>query len=276
MSFVEWSAALTMGLMGSTHCVAMCGPISTLLIGRGAPDDARDRMRLPLAGAAPSSWKHGLATHAGRLATYATLGAMAGTLGGGIRHLIPLEFVQLAARCAAAAVLVGAGLHIAGVFGGRSKLERWGAPLFGRLSALLTRETSSGVRGRLIRGAIWGLMPCGLVMSALGLAMVSGTPAQGALTLAVFGLGTLPSLTAFQLFLARFARVLQTSAIRRLAGVLVVVAGLVQVVFAVEGARALGDADAPRPCCAHRRAMEEAAAREAAANEAAAGQVGSP
>ena len=45
-------------------------------------------------------------------------------------------------------------------------------------------------------GLLWGLLPCGLVLTALLAAMASTNMLQGALTMFVFGLATLPSLFA--------------------------------------------------------------------------------
>jgi hypothetical protein len=43
-------------------------------------------------------------------------------------------------------------------------------------------------------GMLWGLLPCGLVLTALLAAAVAGSPGQGALTMLAFGLGTWPAL----------------------------------------------------------------------------------
>jgi sulfite exporter TauE/SafE len=45
-------------------------------------------------------------------------------------------------------------------------------------------------------GAIWGWMPCGFVYSVLLLAWLSMDPLRGALTMLLFGLGTMPALLA--------------------------------------------------------------------------------
>ena len=45
----------------------------------------------------------------------------------------------------------------------------------------------------LLAGAVWGWLPCGLVYSLVVTALASGSGPQGALTLLVFGLGTLPN-----------------------------------------------------------------------------------
>ncbi|HMQ33317.1 MAG TPA: sulfite exporter TauE/SafE family protein [Chloroflexaceae bacterium] len=184
-------AALLLGLLGSLgHCVGMCGPI-VLLLGRGRPLGAR---QLALA-------------HLGRVTSYALLGAGAGLLG-------------LAARAPHAAHGAGAhgqadpaGLSVAQ--GGLALLVAAAAlyqalALLGRapspelLLAGLTRRWGRAMRGaggatdrgplRLYAaGLLWGLLPCGLVLTALLAAVVAGSPLGGTAAMLAFGLGTLPA-----------------------------------------------------------------------------------
>ncbi|MDH2239352.1 sulfite exporter TauE/SafE family protein, partial [Pigmentiphaga sp. GD03639] len=49
---------------------------------------------------------------------------------------------------------------------------------------------------RFLTGLAWGWMPCGMSLGVLAVALVAGSAAAGALTMAVFGLGTLPNLVA--------------------------------------------------------------------------------
>ena len=74
-------------------------------------------------------------------------------------------------------------------------------------------------------GMVWGWLPCGLVYSALALAVASGGPVQGALVMLLFGLGTLPSMLAAGLLTAR-VRSLTRPGLRVAAGVLVLLLGV--------------------------------------------------
>lgn len=257
-SGIEWGAAFAMGLMGSTHCVAMCGPISAVLSSgtpQGPTGAAEDKRRLPIARPARASLPLRLATQAGRVTTYAGLGALFGAAGAGIRGAIALESVQLAARLAAALVLLGAGLYVAGLFRGFSRIEKLASPVLGPLRRFVGSSKAQGVGGHFMRGLGWGFLPCGLVLGALGLAIVVGTPHGGAATMVAFGIGTLPALLAVDVFALTLRRLLQHTWLKRAAGLLIVTSGVVQAVMAFEGARALGASPgeaAPRPCCAHK------------------------
>lgn len=182
-------AALLLGLLGSLgHCVGMCGAI-VLLLGRGRPLGAR---QLALA-------------HLGRITTYATLGAGAGLLGlaaraphGAHGHSHGGGPTGLTLAQGGLALLVAtAALYQALALLGR-------APSPEILLAGLTRRWGRAMRGadgaagrgplRLYAaGLLWGLLPCGLVLTALLTAVVAGSPAQGALAMLAFGAGTLPA-----------------------------------------------------------------------------------
>lgn len=240
---VELGAALAMGLMGSVHCVGMCGGIASVLgagPSRSCPAGARHR------GA--------LATNVGRLTTYALLGALAGALGGAFRSVIPFGAIGTGARVATAVVLVAVGLHLAGVGRGLGRLEALGRPLFDRVRPLLSASGRPGVVAGYARGMGWGLLPCGLVYGAVALALVTGSAQGGALTMAAFGIGTLPAMLAVGVFASGFVRLVQSPRLRASAGVLVALSGATHLALAVAQAGALPElspqaSTEARPCC---------------------------
>lgn len=207
--------ALMMGVLGSVHCAVMCGPV---------------------AGAVCTKPKATLAFNAGRIATYAALGAVAGAFGA----MAPVFAIAL--RPIAAIVLVLLGLHLAGVSTLFTKLEKLGTPFWKRIAPLTRRPLHAS-----LLGALWGFVPCGLVYGALAIAATSGGAAIGALVMVAFGAGTLPVMTAVSA-LARFA-----ARFRRPAGVIVLTLGLHQSVlaFATFDANLLGRP----PACHHTNSL---------------------
>jgi uncharacterized protein len=180
---------LALGAASSLHCAGMCGGIVTAFsTSRVIPiHEARPAARLA-------------AFNAGRLATYAALGAAAGAAGA---LLEAQAFLYVLANAA----LVLAGLHLVGV-GPLSRLEALAAPAWRRLRPLLPS------RHPFVAGLLWGLLPCGLVYGALAAAAFAGSPAAGAAAMLAFGAGTLPLLLAAGLALSR----LRGRAFRSLAG----------------------------------------------------------
>jgi sulfite exporter TauE/SafE len=156
------AGAFVAGLLGSAHCLGMCGGFATAC--------TRARGGLP-------AW------HAGRIGTYVFLGALAGAAGA----LVPGP-AWLPATIAAL-LMVWFALALAGLV----PEPRLVPPGLARLATRVAGTPSLG--SQFLFGVANGFLPCGLVYSALGIAVAAGTPVGGALAMAAFGLGTAPALT---------------------------------------------------------------------------------
>lgn len=181
--------AFFMGLLGSLHCAAMCGPLV---------------LALPSSGV--SQWKallNKLVYHIGRLMTYVLLGLLIASVGNAISF-----------RGWQQGVSVGTGLLLllAGVFMFAGKYstyliqqqQRILAPLIKRMGYWLFRPG-----GNLFAGMINGLLPCGMVYMALAGALSANSVWNGGFFMLFFGLGTLPmmlSITVFGNFVRRYFR----------------------------------------------------------------------
>jgi sulfite exporter TauE/SafE len=184
--------ALLAGLAGSPHCVLMCGPFAAAC---------------SQVGGAPGV----LAWHLGRIASYAGLGALAGLFGA------VLPGPAWLGTALGAALLVWFAAAIAGL-APEPRVVVPGLASAGRLLG------TGHPMGRFAFGLINGLIPCGLVYSALSLPVALGSPGAGALAMAVFGVGTSPALSAAA---AGFRRLeLRSRAARRAVALLVLLAGL--------------------------------------------------
>ncbi len=200
------------GLLGSAHCVGMCGGFVALL-GHTA-DSAR------------SARRRQAAYFLGKTATYAALGALAGWAGSAA---VTVPGAQGALSVALGLVLVAVGLGLCGVaqrLPGAGRVGAWAAVRLGpAVRRLVQRDRAEALFGL---GALNGLLPCGLVYGMLAKAATVGSAAGGALTLAAFGAGTVPALA-----LAGAAGALLPAArrlwLQRAGGVLVVALGLVTV-----------------------------------------------
>ncbi len=197
--------AFVLGLMGSMgHCVGMCSGVAVLFSHQGVA----------------SGWSL-LLLHTGRITTYGLLGLVAGILGRTL--LLALSYCGLPSNLTEAnietlnhsagtglpglgqiqgflAIMVaGMALYLALALLGRvpspeiyliKLTSRWGRMMRG----LTGRSTGSSLPNAFLLGLIWGLLPCGLVLTALLTAAVTTSPWQGALTMLAFGLGTWPAL----------------------------------------------------------------------------------
>lgn len=237
MSAISLLPVFLVGLAGSVHCVGMCGGIVS------AFSMAPARPAFPVAVvtlAAPrltDSAVRVAAYNTGRIASYATAGAIAGGLAGGARTLAGMAAWQGAAYFIANLILVMLGLYLMGAWSALARVEQLGQALWRRLHPLTSRILRIDSPFKMLAlGALWGWLPCGMVYSVLLTAMLAGSVAGGASVMLVFGLGTLPMLLALGLAGARLRTLLQRPAVRAAGGLLVLAFGLLGMARAGSGA----------------------------------------
>lgn len=167
---MELWTAFMLGLVGSLHCAGMCGPLA---------------LALPVAGKTRSDFVLGrLLYNVGRIITYAGIGAMFGLVGQSFALAGFQKWVSLVAGVAillglVASLRIGLGLPI-------TKSVMWLKSSVGRL---LQQRTFGSL---FLLGSLNGLLPCGLVYVAATAAAATGSLKLGVISMALFGLGTLP------------------------------------------------------------------------------------
>lgn len=244
MSAVLLLSALAMGLLGSTHCVAMCGGVVAMTCS-ALPVARRGK---PLA-----QLPYVLAYNSGRIASYAAAGAGAGAIGRTLASIGAVEHAQLVLHLVAGIMMVTVGLYVAGAARALSWIERLGEPAWRRIVPFARRLVPvQSALSALALGALWGWLPCGLVYAALAGSVTSGSVVTGAATMAAFGLGTLPTLVAMGSAAAVVARGARHVWVRKTAGALLVAFGALQATHVAQTWAAQGAGAAPT-CCAHHR-----------------------
>ena len=184
-------SAFLAGLVGSPHCIGMCGGFAS---------------------ACASSPRSTIAWNSGRLTTYAVLGAIVGTMG----HVMPGPSWIPAAL--SLVLLVWFAGSLAGVL---PKLS-FRVPGLTRIGGRLFKRTD--FIGRYAFGMATGLLPCGFLYFGLTFAIAAASPWVGALSMVAFGLGTIPALAFLSGAVHRFAT--QGLWARRTLALLVLSAGL--------------------------------------------------
>jgi uncharacterized protein len=168
MSLTLAATALVMGLAGGPHCTAMCGAACAGVVRMG---------RQP----AMSPWVF----QAGRLVGYSLAGALAA---GAVQG-----FAWLAAETAALCP-VWTLFHVAVLGWGLMLLMLARQPMWvstaGRTVWTRMRPLAGARGGIFAAGALWSLMPCGLLYSALLVASLSGGALDGAFSMALFAVGS--------------------------------------------------------------------------------------
>jgi uncharacterized protein len=176
---IELPMVFMAGILGTAHCLGMCGPFALAIGGAG--------QRWPVVLFRQAAYT------AGRIFTYATLGAVAGYCGARLIQLSP-RVVYLPAFLAmvAGAVLIYQGLAAAGLLPKRTVGPAPSSCLTAGFFKHFLRP--SDVSGAFLAGVFTGFLPCGLLYGMLTLAMSTHSVLLGALTMAFFGLGTAPGM----------------------------------------------------------------------------------
>ncbi|MDQ1769813.1 sulfite exporter TauE/SafE family protein [Labilibaculum sp. A4] len=174
-------SALILGLMGSFHCVGMCGPIA---------------LAIPLK---TTSWlariSGGVIYNIGRALTYAIMGAIFGLLG---RGLVMSGFQQWVSVIMGAIMILS--VITPSIYKNRFNAEKGIFSFVGKVKLSLGKLFTQRSYGSLfLIGLLNGLLPCGLVYVAIAAAIATGSSVGGGLFMFIFGLGTLPMMLAISL-----------------------------------------------------------------------------
>lgn len=200
-------SALVLGLMGSLHCIGMCGPIAFML-----PVNQTNKYK-----------KAGqvFIYHFGRLMAYGVIGALFGLLGKGL-YIFGIQQKL--------SIIIGV-LMILAVTIPYKSISRIGLskPVYrviGKIKNSLGKALKKKTADTFLTiGFLNGFLPCGLVYMALLGAIAMGTAVEGSIYMILFGLGTVPLMTA-AVYLSGVLKDSAKQRIRKLIPVFVVIIGV--------------------------------------------------
>ena len=182
--FSYWLAFMT-GLLGSGHCLGMCGGLVTSFF-----------MRLGAKG-----WWPYLAYHLARVGVYAVVGLISAAIGMVLVSSGQIGKWQGALQILAGLIVILLGLDLLGVSPFRNRLGF--APLRWLRQQFASAVQRGPVLGALIGGAINGLMPCSMTMAMAVKATTAPSIIEGGLLMLAFGAGTLPSMLSASFLFGR-------------------------------------------------------------------------
>ncbi|MBU1104688.1 sulfite exporter TauE/SafE family protein [Candidatus Parcubacteria bacterium] len=138
--------------------------------------------------------------NAGRIVSYALLGAVIGAIGSKLQISLTFTSVLIAV---VSVMMVFLALQMLGVKAFRK--FQFTMPKF--ITRHIADETKfQGKYKPFLMGALTFFLPCGFTITAQSLALISGSPLQGALIMLFFALGTLPALLAIGLSSVKFSQ----------------------------------------------------------------------
>ena len=200
-------SAIIFGLLGSFHCIGMCGPIAFML-----PVDRTNKAKIILQVSV---------YHLGRVFTYGLLGMLFGFLGEGFYLFGFQQNIS---------IIIGV-IMILMIVLPKKTVNKFSVtkPIYNILSGVKNRLGKELKKKRTDTffsiGFLNGLLPCGLVYMAIFASIATANAFQGSLYMMLFGLGTIPLMTAF-VYLGNFTTGLVRKRIQQFIPVAVVVIGV--------------------------------------------------
>lgn len=216
---IDFLSAFFIGLLGSGHCLGMCGGITSMLTSAISATNQSQR-----------TW---LVIHynVGRIFSYSIIGfivALSGSLAAKSIGL-PLSFL----RIVAAIFLILLGLYLGQWLMWLNHIEKLGKGLWQTISPLSKKLIPVQTkRQAFFLGMLWGWLPCGLVYSTLTWSLATADAIQGALIMFAFGLGTLPALITMSFGITSLKKLLINQVFKKLMAVLLIIYGIYNLTIA--------------------------------------------
>ena len=173
--------AFAMGLLGSFHCVGMCGPIA---------------LSLPLKNNSISEkFSSALLYNSGRIVTYSAFGFLFGYVG---KSFAFFGYQQRLSVFLGTVIIIFIILPKSlTAFNNKNVILSFFSKLRSALASLFSKRNYTSLFSI---GLLNGLLPCGLVYMAAAVALVAGGVVNSMLFMAFFGLGTLPMMWSVAFF----------------------------------------------------------------------------
>ena len=205
-----WSAFI-LGLLGSFHCVGMCGPIAFML-----PVDRTNSFR---------KITQIFTYHFGRLLAYSIIGLFFGLVG---KSLYVFGFQQQLSIAIGVLMIIVVLIPVQ-----TFNKYNFSKPVYNIISKVksslgkaLKKKTADTF---LTIGFLNGFLPCGLVYMAVFASLAMQSTTQGSLYMVLFGLGTIPLMTT-AIYIGKFLNIKAKQRIQKAIPVFVIIIGLLFIV----------------------------------------------
>lgn len=204
-------SALIFGILGSFHCVGMCGPIAFML-----PVSRENSLK---------KFLQVLLYHTGRLMAYSMIGLAFGVLG---KSLDLFGFQQQLSI--AAGILMIAVIIIPTKTFGKHHFSRPMYKVVGKVKSSMGSALKKRTPDTFFTiGFLNGFLPCGLVYMAAFGAIASGSIVQGSLYMVLFGIGTIPLMTTAVYFSGMLSGIMKRK-VQKAIPVFVVIIGMLFII----------------------------------------------
>lgn len=205
-----WSAFI-LGLLGSFHCVGMCGPIAFLL-----PVDRNNSIK---------KVSQIFTYHFGRLLAYGLIGLFFGLVGRSLYIFGLQQQLSIAIGIIMIALIVIPS-QVVNKYSISKPIYKGISKVKSALGKALKKKSADTF---LTIGFLNGFLPCGLVYMAVFASITMGQSLLGSFYMILFGIGTIPLMTT-AIYLGKFLNIKARQKIQKAIPVFVVIIGILFVV----------------------------------------------
>lgn len=234
---LDFFSAFIIGLLGSGHCIAMCGGITTMLTSAIPQNKYSNHQQIPVNNESiektTSKFALVFCYNFGRIASYSFIGALVGFTGSIAAKNIGMPLAGL--RLISATFMILLGLYLGQWLMWLNRIEALGKKLWQYISPLAGKAIPVDTPLKALSlGAIWGWLPCGLVYSTLTWALASSSLITGASIMFFFGLGTLPALLTLSIGFGSIKNALVNPTLRKTMALFLISFGIYSFIVAYQ------------------------------------------
>ena len=205
---MQFITPFMIGLFSGFHCVAMCGGLCSLICHK-------------------KPYNIVLITNIGRVITYVILGTVFAGIIQGASLRLNLASIGIVLRSVMGLSLIVMGLVVFTQSKTKFLSASFELPLWNYASKYLNKlKANQSSIAFLLKGMIWGLIPCGLLYGLLIIAATTNNAISGGLFMLFFGLGTLLPMVLSQKLFNYFQQLISLKILRKISSIFIIIVGL--------------------------------------------------
>ena len=208
--FILIPTSFFIGLLGSGHCLGMCGGLMSAFT-IAIPKDEKKTITLLIT------------YNIGRISSYTFMGVLFGIIGLTASYTPINNYLRIISGI----LMILLGLYISKIWNGLNYIEKIGNYIWKPIQPLSKKLLPVNTKFKaFVLGLLWSLIPCGLIYSTLAWAVAQGSIIKSSLIMFFFGLGTFPILIVTSLSTRHSLQFLNKKSFYTISGCIIILFGI--------------------------------------------------